>query len=589
MWKEIQAMMSVVNRRERELYVQTRTPRMKKYAEDLAKTQADKQKNYDDYIKERTANQTAVVPISNQSQALKPIEAPLPCNSVEPYTPDVFGLEDAAKDCRFEMIKIVREVDAVTSDPKVACDPQRTSQYLSPSVFKLLLPSPDKEQLPTMKQWTDKTGELEQATKTLQEKETEIAEIKKKLEAVLITPVGDLNESLLAKAVKDPAKLHPSIETSLAKLSKKADEYRMQSLLEKKDTISTGATFFNDLEDLQPGARPTELRIWTDDKKITGICVVYTLATEISHGQKEGEPQHVLTLKPDEVITEVEVHVVQGAENKLSVTAIAVATSKCDILTAGTKPGGKTLSFSMADHRQWSFRGFFGFTFTDGFEDLGIVWGKDTPTAATSTIQLPPARNLLKMSPSLQEKAKKSMSVTKPTEHFYMGDCVSIGSSSTSPKTFSAVDGIAGTSRISKIGFCVSASRLCGLRVEYDDGKNVEHGAYSKDKDPWICEVKSPIVAAKLTVGKTSNHTEPFVDTVELVCGEEDGSLPLWPLDVLTIRYLGDHTEADQLEVVSTVKEQAPKLGRANWTLRGFYGEESEGLITRLGLIWGCA
>jgi hypothetical protein len=102
--------MSVVNRRERELYVQTRTPRMKKYAEDLAKTQADKQKNYDDYIKERTANQTAVVPISNQSQALKPIEAPLPCNSVEPYTPDVFGLEDAAKDCRFEMIKIVREV-----------------------------------------------------------------------------------------------------------------------------------------------------------------------------------------------------------------------------------------------------------------------------------------------------------------------------------------------------------------------------------------------------------------------------------------------------------------------------------------------
>jgi hypothetical protein len=41
-----------------------------------------------------------------------------------------------------------------------------------------------------MKQWTDKTGELEQATKTLQEKETEIAEIKKKLEAVLIVSVS---------------------------------------------------------------------------------------------------------------------------------------------------------------------------------------------------------------------------------------------------------------------------------------------------------------------------------------------------------------------------------------------------------------
>ena len=363
----------------------------------------------------------------------------------------------------------------------------------------------------------------------------------------------------------------------------------MQSLLENKASISTGATFFNDLEDMELGTRPSELRLWTGDEKIKGICVVYTNGKELSHGKKEDNPQHVLKLNFDEVITELEVHVVKGAEDKLSVVAIAVATSKCNILTAGTKSGGKTYAFSMADHRPWSFRGFFGFTFSDGFEDLGIVWGKDIPAAATSTVQMPPAKNLLGMGPSLQEKTKKAMSETKPTEHFYLGDCVLTGSPSSSANSFSALDAIVGFSKIRKMAFSASSGRLSGLKVEYSDGKQLTHGAYSQDQEVWNCEVKAPIVAAKLTVGKTMAMPDPFIDTVELVCGDENGELPLWPLDVSTIRYLGDHTEADKLDVVSKLTEQAPRLARANWTLRGFYGEESQGLITRLGLIWGCA
>ena len=363
----------------------------------------------------------------------------------------------------------------------------------------------------------------------------------------------------------------------------------MQSLLENKNSISTGASFFNDLDNLKPGSRPRELRLWSDDKKIKGICIAYTGDDEIANGKREGNPQHVLQLQIDEVITELEVHVVKTTEDKLTVTAIAIATSKCNILTAGNKSGGKTYSFSMADYHQWSFRGFFGFTFDEGFEDLGVVWGQDTATSATSTVQMSPAKNLLGMGSSLQEKTKKAMSESKPAEHFYLGDCVSTGATALPANSFSALDTIVAASKICKIAFSVSAGRLSGLKIEYSDGKQLTHGAYSQDREVWNCEVMAPIVAAKLTVGKTVRTPEPFVDTLELVCGDANGELPLWPLDVSTIRYIGDHTEEDKLEVVSKLTEQAPKLGRANWTLRGFYGEENLGIITRLGLIWGCS
>ncbi|KAJ7700955.1 hypothetical protein B0H16DRAFT_1332585 [Mycena metata] len=70
----------------------------------------------------------------------EPVEVPLPPNALTPYPANIFGLDKARRDCRFEMIKIVKEVDAVAQDPKVAIDPSRTWQYLSPAIFRLLLP-----------------------------------------------------------------------------------------------------------------------------------------------------------------------------------------------------------------------------------------------------------------------------------------------------------------------------------------------------------------------------------------------------------------------------------------------------------------
>lgn len=243
----------------------------------------------------------------------------------------------------------------------------------------------------------------------------------------------------------------------------------------------------------------------------------------------------------------------------------------------------------MSDHRQWSFHGFFGFQFTTGFEDLGVIWGKDSAPSTTAAIQMPPAKNFLGMGSSLQAKTKKAMSDTKPSEHFYLGDCVSTGSLHSPVNSFTALDIIASSSQMGKISFSVSTGRLSRLKIVYVDGKQLTQGAYSQIQEAWSCEVKAPIIAAKLTVGKTINTPELFIDSVELVCGDKTGQLPLWPMDIQAIRYLGDHPEGDKLDVGSQLTEHAPKLAYANWTLRGFYGEESQGLITRLGLIWGSA
>lgn len=95
--------------------------------------------DYDDrMIRYKSAKQKLTD--AGEVESAELLEEPLPPNKVEPYKADAFGLDKAQRDCRFEMIKIVREVNAVTFDPKVATDPTRNWRFVSPNVFKLLLP-----------------------------------------------------------------------------------------------------------------------------------------------------------------------------------------------------------------------------------------------------------------------------------------------------------------------------------------------------------------------------------------------------------------------------------------------------------------
>ncbi|EXK79721.1 hypothetical protein FOQG_15703 [Fusarium oxysporum f. sp. raphani 54005] len=144
MWGQIHTMIGGFNRNEIRLFTREALTIPKDFDEDMKKDYKNKESHYNERVKarEEAENAAALAPYTlNKTRDHKPIEKPLPINKFEPYKADIFGLEKAAHDCRFEMIKIVREVDAVTRDPLVACDPERISQYLSPNVFRLLLPA----------------------------------------------------------------------------------------------------------------------------------------------------------------------------------------------------------------------------------------------------------------------------------------------------------------------------------------------------------------------------------------------------------------------------------------------------------------
>ena len=102
-----------LNTNELELVKRESSDSLVKYAAEVKKDQEDKDSHYDRLLKAREEEQhaQALIPFAGtRPKALKPIEKPLDMNKVEIYDPDVFGLEVAARHCRFEMIKIVREV-----------------------------------------------------------------------------------------------------------------------------------------------------------------------------------------------------------------------------------------------------------------------------------------------------------------------------------------------------------------------------------------------------------------------------------------------------------------------------------------------
>ena len=64
-----------------------------------------------------------------------------------------------------------------------------------------------------------------------------------------------------------------------------------------------------------------------------------------------------------------------------------------------------------------------------------------------------------------------------------------------------------------------------------------------------------------------------------------------WPLLMSTLRYLWEGSERAAVDVCEVFEEAPRGCGNARWTVRGFYGEYSgeggEGVISRLGVVWG--
>ncbi|KAF7317738.1 hypothetical protein MKEN_00861600 [Mycena kentingensis (nom. inval.)] len=78
-------------------------------------------------------------------------------NALEPYSPSIVGLDHAKRDCEREMRRIVYEIDLVKKDPATAAVENLDSRwwaYLSPTMFRMLLPTTTAKENTPRTDWT---------------------------------------------------------------------------------------------------------------------------------------------------------------------------------------------------------------------------------------------------------------------------------------------------------------------------------------------------------------------------------------------------------------------------------------------------
>ncbi|KAM0321220.1 hypothetical protein ACHAPQ_009584 [Fusarium lateritium] len=126
---------------------------------------------------------------------------------------------------------------------------------------------------------------------------------------------------------------------------------------------------------------------------------------------------------------------------------------------------------------------------------------------------------------------------------------------------FPALDTIDLNWTISTIAFASTGAKLTGLKVTHTNGREVVHGNFGREV--WQCEVKSTLTVAKLTAGRIAQGGQGFVETVEFTLADDTskrGEQAAWPLDVATLRYLGEGDSRPTVDVAQVV-ERAPSLG----------------------------
>ncbi|KAK3389204.1 hypothetical protein B0H63DRAFT_536977 [Podospora didyma] len=546
------------------------------------------------------------------------------------FQPSFAGLIKARKVCRFEMSKIVKEVDIIAKHPQLASDPGRDAFFLNPLVFK--------QMLPILRVRTEHATESERDPY-----------------APLILgysppPEHDRPSVSVHQLEATLDEHHTSIKQTLQEVGRKAHDYRIQGIAGEIASVHSRATLLNDLKRLDPTFRPTQLAVWFVVDTVKGIQIHHANGESIRHGTCEGSASHVLDLEPDgsEIIHEVIIKTAVDESGAAVIAQLSVATSLCKVLdtaqeplpppppppkrekTEGGKPtekgsaeseaapkaaepepasppppeprkliGFRTHTFSRPSHdTQWSLRGLVSITFHGTLTTLGLVWGKDAFVPVPSARVLPPlSKDFLALSPAMQKNIR-DWSLPRPNGfpgRFLLGHSASTspagGAGAGEPQAFNALDKIDFSWRIKSVGFAAAAGaggKLAGIKVVYFSGKELVHGTYRAETEVWSCAVKSDLLVAKITTGTADGDAVGHISSVEFVRADERGLLPTWPLDISTLRYVGGEPgTAGLLKDRTEVVELAPTAAGVNWSVRGFYGEVTDGLISRLGVVWG--
>ncbi|KAJ2993958.1 hypothetical protein NUW58_g1681 [Xylaria curta] len=427
------------------------------------------------------------------------LEPPMAPNTLVPYPADLFGLDHAKRDCRFEMIKIVREVNAVSLDPKVATDSSRIWQYVAPSIFKRLVPS-DK---PIEK----KIQEISDAIKKDVSKRIQV-----NFEFLLITTVlKPKKRNFTDYRAQDAAQDHHNGAASLresfyqsgqpnCELEKRvnmryghlAEHWRIDSINGQSVTPSS-AQVFNDLEVLDKTYVLTNITVWHDRRRLVGIRLIYQNGQVLFHGVKNSSYQSETfnidssRMNNPENVSMVWLEAHADEAGSAWVDTIRVATSSDLFLVEPSERLKYNKSFELKSTRpksshDWDLKGFYGsFDTTQmAFAQLGPIWGRaaaDDPAPKAISLFEPAAWSSVLKWPIT--------AIDSLSDHLDKGDTYRLshprGSlTNAAGKLFNALDYIDESWVISKADFYFNnvgdVSVLSGVAVEYTNNKHLQHG-----------------------------------------------------------------------------------------------------------------
>ncbi|KAL7932791.1 hypothetical protein V8C35DRAFT_306790 [Trichoderma chlorosporum] len=287
-----------------------------------------------------------------------------------PYKPTAMGLDRARRDCRNEMVKIVMEVDLITTYPHLALDSRREENFVSPRVFTQLLP-----------------------IVTLRAVETDKPDSNLNPKNLVI--LGETNENprlqqwLYNRAGrKDAPQPYPAMLSSLERNMTKSKTFDMGD--DWSGVADPGRTthFFNCLDRIDQSWEPKSVGVWVQDEILIGLRVFYTNGSEISHGECSGVPSQTIAIVDDESQFAIQL-ALESAEQpnttarvrSLQLTLDTVKTREYPQLgrPVDTHSNLKTVLLSPPTNGLWSFRGFWGSvaSYRGGFLALGAVWGID--------------------------------------------------------------------------------------------------------------------------------------------------------------------------------------------------------------------
>ncbi|KAF4946253.1 hypothetical protein FGADI_11330 [Fusarium gaditjirri] len=402
------------------------------------------------------------------------LEPPMPANALQPYSADLYGLDHAKRDCRFEMIKIVREVKAVSLDPQIATDATRIWQYVAPSIFRRLVPSDEP---------IDK--------KTPVDKEA----IKNHLASSVEEAAKDChNESTPTRASfyqsgEPICDLEKRVNLRYGHL---AQNWRVDSV-NGQSTTPSSAQPFNDLGVLDKTYSITNITVWHDQKRLVGIQLLYQNGQVLFHGVKGSSYQSssfnidaARKNNPERVnLLWFEAHADEAG--KAWVDTIRIATSGDLFIVEPAERLKYNKSFELKATKpksagDWELKGFYG-SFEESekaFAQLSPIWGRtaiDDPA--------PKAMPLFDSAAWSSVLSWPTSMIDSLSSHLHRGDSYRLshprGSlANTSGTPFNALDHISEDWELKKVAFCFKnlddMSVLAGIAADYTNGKQLQHG-----------------------------------------------------------------------------------------------------------------